>query len=293
MRWNIILKELIKEAIEHFAKAEIRMETGLQIVEKRLDIQIINFKECKAVLPENSWIEFLWRHRSRFMILELKTPTTIINSAMVRQIMDYKLILAIAKKIKYTIPEAFLIAGRIPKSLAKRLRKDIFNNLGIESRGPFYTITGNEILRVHMISIEELDPEVPGNEVLCLLAKDEVKSFIAAKRIIERYKADTFIYAFTVVYKPEVSGMAKTELIKKDTLRQAIEAIGVEKTIDAIGLRRVIEAIGVEKTIDAIGIDRLVKALNPKDATELFKALLKVLPRETLRELLKDLEEVK
>ena len=173
-----------------------------------------------------------------------------------------------------------------------------------------YKVSGNDAFSFVIVEINRLNPDSEGNEVLCVLAKEKSISMKAIRRILEKYKPNTFIYMFTMIYRiREVRELTSGELpIPLENIREFVnwigsqniaKALGPEKAIEiinAIGLQNIAKALGPEKAIeiiDAIGLQNIAKALGPEKAIEIIKELIEILPEEYKKKLIEELSNSK
>ena len=282
MSWDAIFKIIISEAFEHYrlSSVAIMTEYGVEIVRSRIDILVEGVK-CAEVLPDGSWLKFLCECASYLNIIEVKAPSVKVNYETIKQVLAYKVALSMKKKIDFSDISVFIIAPNISENLDKKLREKLDDKMRLHGKKGLYETKNAKALKIFIIAYNELDPEIPGNETLCLFSTKENISKRAARRIIETFKPDNIIYSFALIYRPEVAKMTEAEVIPKERLAKAVEVIGIEKLADALGperLAKAVEVIGIEKLVLSIGLEKTFRALSE---------VLKRLPPEKREELLR------
>ena len=286
------LKAIFLELLEnYFDFSKVDTEYGVLLKEVRIDILIENLKPKKD-FPKNSWIGFIVANRRRFIVIEAKSIGSKANLKAIRKLFLYKAILAEKFDCSYKEIMPVLIVSRVPSVLERRLKENIDRNLTIIGKEGLYKISGSEALEILVIAVDELNPKVEYNEILMIFSSIDELSKKAAIEILRRYPSSTFLYAFAIIYRPEVSQMAKTELIPPERLALAISVIGVDKLVEAIeviGIDKLARALGPERTvkmIEEVGIDKLAKALGPERTVKIVLDLVKTLPKDLRRKLL-------
>ena len=282
MSWDAIFKIIISEAFEHYRLSSVAIVTeyGVEIIRSRIDILVEGIK-CAETLPDGSWLKFLCEHGGYLNIIEVKAPSVKVDYETIKQVLMYKIALSMKKKIEFSEVSVFIIAPKISENLEKKLREKLDDKMRIHGGEGLYETKNAKALKIYIIAYDELDPEILGNETLCLLSTKENISKRAARRIIETFKPDNIIYSPALIYRPEVAEMTETEVIPKERLAKAVEVIGIEKLADALGperLAKAVEVIGIEKLVLSIGLEKTFRALSE---------ILKRLPPEKRKELLR------
>ncbi|MBN2151418.1 MAG: hypothetical protein JW839_08235 [Candidatus Lokiarchaeota archaeon] len=104
-----------------------------------------------------------------------------------------------------------------------------------------------------------------------LLALGSEEAIKAAIRLLARadpgvrHAMETIISLIYLFYHDEVKDMTEMDellpLKVRESMKHAIEAVGLEEMIEEIGIDKVIEAAGIDKVIEAAGIDKVEAAL--------------------------------
>ena len=261
------LKSIISEVFEQHLDAKlVTIEFGIMLKEFSIDVFVIKAKPKKKI-PENSWIGFIINNAKDFLIIEAKHVGSRLSRSGIIQVLAYKFILSKEKNYPLDRITPVLIVSKLPRDANKLVRSVISPEVSIVGKGGLYKIVGVRALEMLVIAVDELSLDVEYNETLVLFSSSFDRSLEAAGRILARYSPDTFIYAFTLIYRPEVVSMAKVELVSPSKLRLAINAIGIEK---------------------------LAEALGPEELAKIITKLLKQLPKEKVKEIIeKQLKEEK
>ena len=298
LAYDRTLKAIISEFLENnFDFSKIDTEYGVLFKEIRIDIFIENLTP-KRDFPKDSWIGFIVENRRRYIIIELKYVGSKANFRMSRRLFLYKTILAEKFDCDYSDIMPVLIVSGISRLLDRDLKARIDEKLSLSGGRGLYRVVGSRAFEMLIIAVDELDISVAYNEVLMLFSSRDDLSVMAAMEILRRYSVDTFLYAFAIIYRPEVSRMAKTELVSPEKLALAIHAIGLDKfvsAVDAIGIDKLAEALGPEKMakmIEEVGIDKLAEALGPEKMAKIVIDLIKALPKDVREKLLREIHNI-
>ena len=265
---DVILKRIIKELIQMFFQgAKVESEVGLEEVRRRVDILIV--KPRRVNIPRNSWLALLNILDADHIIIEAKHIGSTIERRIIRQVLEYRILLPIVKKLKFWKAFLILIVSRI-NDLDTIIRwiEDI---IGLDTTihkisNGLYLIKEPRPFSMAIVAIDELDCEVVGNDALCMLSLDKKVKERAIKRILQSYSKDSFIYNLALVYDIELHGWSILSEYK------------IELPIR-----------GIITLIEAVGVKNLAKALGPEKAINFAIEIINMLPEDKRKELIKRL----
>ncbi len=234
------MKRIFKEVFsEIFEFDSITAECGIQIAERRVDLIIKNLRKLKIYVEKESWLRYVYDNRNSWIIIEFKGPYETISFDVILTTIYYKLLLAISEKIWFHAISAFVIGPRLAKNVRQILAEKTHNYLRILGNKAFYEIINDKTLEIHVITYDELDPNIPGNESLCMFSSKEKICSVAIKRILETYDSRSILYSFALFYKPDIVRIKMKEPIPKENIAKAVEVIGLDRLAEALGPKEV------------------------------------------------------
>ena len=257
MVFHEILKLLIREVLKGIIGEEaIEHEVRLTLAYKIPDI-IINYVKVPNV-PRGSWLYYVLSGKYKKRIIEIQNPYQPTKQEKIIQVIDYMMVASAKYNMNLRDILGVLICPSLPtEKLPEFIEKvrgfkaEVISEDLIKS---VITKTGDEeLMRIRIIEIDKLQPNVDYNEILLIFSKDIIISRRAHRIIARKYDPGSLIYFWGYWLMPEE--YPRGPELPDRTVAEAIRKIGIEK------VSRALKLLGLEEFIKTIGLRDIMRAL--------------------------------
>ncbi|GAB4320727.1 MAG: hypothetical protein Kow0069_24830 [Promethearchaeota archaeon] len=286
MAYDALFKLVTRKA---FAGATVHLNEPVGTLPLQIDA-VLTFADDPLDLPEPPPPAFAGR-LARTNVLEFKGKRDPSRPADLNKLLGYlRLYASNAKEDLGFVRDqcaAFLVCASRPRFLDDHLARGLLSPAGSAGLYSFQM----EPQVAHALVLEEVDA-VPGNLLLLLLSTGEALRSavrVAATAAAGDPELTGIVIRSIILNYSEVKDLTETQKLLREAedhdLREAVDAVGLERVVDAVGLERVVDAVGLERVVDVVGLERVVDVVGLEDLVEVLES------KGKLDELLELLEE--
>ncbi|NMC04613.1 MAG: hypothetical protein GYA24_05340 [Candidatus Lokiarchaeota archaeon] len=234
-----------------------------------LPLRIDAVARCKGDLPTTMMIPLLERSFSKENILEYKSGSDKRRKENLSKLLGYVGLYCDQRDIGIDEMHARLTAWYITAKRPRFLDDLIRSKTVTPADEPgIYDVKVSFPCPTRVVVCDEVavnDNKIP---LLVLGSEETIKTAIRhlARASPElRHDMETIISLIYLFYHDDVKDMTEmNDLLPpkvRESMKHAIEAVGLEEMIEEIGIDKVIEAAGIDKVIEAAGIDKVEATL--------------------------------
>ncbi len=238
-----------KGQIEIFTELEVRRQP------RYIDVAFIKKEKISSDIPLYTILSIM----NKWTAIEFKSEVDRPSKTIFAKGMGYVADLLKNKQVEFLgiLDSTFcLITVNVPKFL-KNLIDEYFDKIK-----PGIYLFDSKTLKYIVVSINELEINEENKPLLVFASGDKIEEII--KRVI---KSDdkTYLWILRILHRDEVVKITESMGVVvdpyEDSMRKAMQDIGIERFIKIVGLDEIINQVGIDEVIDAVGIDKLIDAV--------------------------------
>ncbi len=274
-QWHPVFAQVLRPALEGYYD----MQTTVPVGDAPREADFVLLRRTGSTPPP---FQGLWRHLTRWNVLEFKGPTVSPRRGDIELLIE--LGLGIERRLRHErkkrrerplAPEE-VSYWYLGNHLGRRFFREAEDKLGtLQPLGPGLWRCG--LLRRSVFLVSNIDVPVEEDSLPLHIVgleppatEREVARLVLEQPALQERYGGWLASLHPTAWK-EVEAMARTARKRLVfDIRPAVESLGLDHVIEQIGIERVVEQIGIERVVEQIGVERVLAKM---DENEVIKRI--------------------